>query len=437
MTETDATHDPELRSWVASAQGHPDFPIQNLPFGVFAPNGDVPRGGVAIGDSVLDLHVLADSGLLTGDAQDACRAASGSALNPLLAMGTGPRRVLRQALSALLATGAPPRPALLHPAARCTMHVPARVGDYTDFYAGIHHARTVGNLFRPDNPLTPNYKWMPIGYHGRASSLQVSGCDVRRPNGQRRRSGSDEPSFGPCERLDYEMELGIFIGTSNALGSPIPIAEASDHIAGYCLLNDWSARDLQAWESQPLGPFLAKSFRTSISPWIITPEALAPFRAAQAPRPEGDPQPLPYLHDAGDQKSGALDLELEVLLVTPAQRQGGAPAHRLSLGNALNLYWTPAQLIAHHTSNGCNLGSGDLLGSGTISSATRDGYGSLLEITSGGREKLQLPGGEERGFLQDGDEVILRARARRAGFATIGFGDCRGRVLPADPVPTP
>jgi fumarylacetoacetase len=272
---------------------------------------------------------------------------------------------------------------------------------------------------------------VPIGYHGRASSLRVSGAEVRRPRGQRKYPDQDQPSVGPCERLDYELELGIWVGPGNALGSPIPIGEAASHIAGYCLLNDWSARDFQAWEYQPLGPFLSKNFHSTISPWIVTPEAFAPFRAAQPARPEGDPQPLPYLADAADQKGGALDLELEVLLFTAKMREQGLPPHRLSIGSSLSMYWTPAQVLTHHASNGCNLNPGDLLGSGTISAPTREGYGSLLELTQGGRSPLDLPSGEARRFLENGDEVILRARARRDGFAPIGFGECRAIVVPA------
>jgi fumarylacetoacetase len=304
-----------------------------------------------------------------------------------------------------------------------------RIGDYTDFYAGIHHATNVGALFRPDQPLLPNYRHVPIGYHGRASSVVESGTAIRRPHGQRKPAGEAEPSFGPSRNLDYELELGIWIGRRNALGEPIPIAEAPAHIGGYCLLNDWSARDIQAWEYQPLGPFLAKNFATTISPWIVTPEALAPFRCAQAKRPAGDPRPMAYLWDEHDQAAGALDLELEVLLITPGLRDGNLPPHRLSLGNARALYWTPAQLVAHHTSGGCNLNTGDLLGTGTISMAEEGGFGSLLEITRGGRQPVTLASGETRRFLEDGDEVVLLARARRDGFAPIGFGACRGTVV--------
>ncbi len=431
MTGTDNTHDPNLRSWVTSANAHPDFPIQNLPLGVFSPLAGAPRGGIAIGDMILDLRALHDANLLEGEAQEACHLCSGPTLNPFLALGATARQALRTAVSALLAQGAQERPDLLHRADDCMAYLPAQIGDYTDLYAGIHHATNVGKLFRPDDPLLPNYKWVPIGYHGRASSIRPSGSEVRRPNGQRKHPDRDEPRFGPTERLDFELELGIWVGPGNALGTPIPITEAATHIAGYCLLNDWSARDFQAWEYRPLGPFLSKNFHTTISPWIVTPEALAPFRAAQPKRPAGDPKPLPHLWDEADQQRGALDLELEVLLLTPAMREQKMPPHLLSRGNALNLYWTPAQLITHHASNGCNLQPGDLLGSGTISSPTPGGYGSLLELTRGGRNSMQLPSGEARRFLEDGDEVILRARAHRIGCTSIGFGECKGTVVPA------
>ena len=426
----DHTHDPSLQSWVSSARGHADFPIQNLPFGVFGPLAGSPRGGIAIGDHILDLRALHEAGLLDEEAQAALGACVGPTLNAFLAMGAGPRQALRDAVSALLQEGSDEREHLLHRAADCLMYVPAQIGDYTDFYAGIHHATAVGKLFRPDAPLMPNYRWVPIGYHGRASSVRVPG-EIRRPNGQRKPASETVPSFGPSRNLDYEMELGLFVGPGNAAGTAIPIGEAGQHIAGYCLLNDWSARDIQGWEYQPLGPFLGKSFATTISPWIITPEALAPFRVAQAPRPEHDPAPLPYLLDAADQATGALDLELEVLLLTPGMRKRKLGAHRLSLASARDLYWTPAQLVAHHASNGCNLNPGDLLGTGTISGADTGGCGSLLEITQGGRAPITLPSGEERRFLEDGDEVVLRARGRAPGAAPIGFGECRGVVLPA------
>ena len=422
---------------MASANGHPDFPIQNLPLGVFSPpGGGAPRAGVAIGDMVLDLAAAHAAGpvLRRGGPRRRGRAAGGGALNALFALGAGPRRALRARLSELLAEGSAERAKAepcLHAAADCTLHLPARIGDYTDFYVGIHHATNVGKLFRPDNPLLPNYKWVPIGYHGRASSVVPSGTPIRRPNGQRKRPDEAAPSFGPCRNLDYELELGVWIGPGNALGEPIPIGEAAEHIAGYCLLNDWSARDIQAWEYQPLGPFLAKNFGSTVSPWVVTPEALAPFRAAQPPRPEGDPAPLPYLLDEADQREGALALELEVLLLTPGLKEKGLPPHRLSLSDARHMYWTAAQMVAHHACNGCNLAPGDLLGTGTISAPGEEGFGSLLETTRGGKKPVALASGEERRFLEDGDEVLLRARAKREGFAAIGFGECRGAVLPA------
>jgi len=343
------------------------------------------------------------------------------------------RKSVRQQLSNLLSDpqyreAAEP---YLHAAADCTLHLPTRIGDYTDFYAGIHHAVTVGKLFRPDNPLLPNYKHVPIGYHGRASSIRPSGAPVIRPKGQTKAPDAEAPSFGPSKRLDFELELGIWIGPGNDLGQPIDIAQAADHIAGYCLLNDWSARDFQAWEYQPLGPFLAKNFMTTISPWIITPEALAPFHLAQAPRPEGDPKPLPYLWDAADQAAGALKLSLEVLIETAGMRAQNLPPFALSRSEARHMYWTPSQLLTHHASNGCNLQTGDLLGTGTISGPAPDSAGSLLELSEGGKTPVTLPSNETRSFLEDGDALILRAYAEADGFVRIGFGDCRGRILPA------
>ncbi len=431
----DATHDAARRSWVRSANGHADFPLQNLPFGVFSPPGDsTPRGGVAIGDMVLDLAAAARPGLFRGDANKPATLAGGASLNAFLGAGAEARQLVRARLFELLAEGAREQALvepMLHAAADCTMHLPATIGDYTDFYAGIHHALNIGRQFRPDNPLLPNYKYVPIGYHGRSSSIVVSDTGVHRPSGQRKGPAETEPTVGPSRRLDFELELGVWIGAGNALGTAIPIAEAAGHVGGYCLLNDWSARDLQAWEYQPLGPFLAKNFVTSISPWVVTPEALAPFRIAQPARPDGDPAPLPYLLDEADQEQGAFDIELEVFLLTPCLRDQGMPAYRLSLGSARHLYWTVAQLVAHHSSNGCNLRPGDLLGTGTISAPTRDGLGSLMEITDGGKAPIALPSGNTRTFLEDGDEVIFRAHGRRNGFAPVGFGEVRGRVLAA------
>jgi fumarylacetoacetase len=430
----DHTHEPGRRSFVASANDHSDFPIQNLPLGIFSPGGDEPRGGVAIGDRILDLPTALAAGLFTGEVARAAEAASGLVLNPFLALGAGPRRALRARLSELLAENSPEQgrvEACLHAASDCTLHLPARIGDYTDFYVGIHHATNVGKQFRPDNPLLPNYKYIPIGYHGRASSIRPSGVPVRRPRGQAKPADAAVPGFGPSRRLDYELELGVWIGPGNDLGEPIRIDEAPGYVGGYCLLNDWSARDIQAWEYQPLGPFLAKNFASTISAWIVTPEALAPFRIAQPQRPEGDPAPLPYLTDEGDQKEGALDLELEVLLLTPGLREKGLPPHRLALSNARHMYWTVAQMITHHTSNGCNLQPGDLIGTGTISGLDQQSCGSILEATLGGKNPVVLASGEERRFLEDGDEVILRARGRRKGYAPIGFGECRATILPA------
>lgn len=434
MTQLDHTHDPKLESWVASANGHPDFPIQNLPLGIFSHRGGEPRGGVAIGDRIIDLPAALAAGLFTGEAARAAELASGAALNPFLALGAGPRRALRMRLSEILAQGSPAQrkaEGCLRAASDCTLHLPARIGDFTDFYVGIHHAMNVGKQFRPDNPLLPNYKYVPIGYHGRASSIRPSGVPVRRPRGQTKPPDASEPGFRPSQRLDYELELGVWIGPGNGLGEPIGIAEAPAHIGGYCLLNDWSARDIQAWEYQPLGPFLAKNFASTISAWIVTPEALAPFRIPQPSRPEGDPAPLPYLTDEADQRGGGLDLELEVLLLTPGLREKGLPPHRIALSNARHMYWTVAQMITHHTSNGCNLQPGDLLGTGTISGPDQGSCGSILETTLGGKNPIVLASGEERRFLEDGDEVILRARGRKEGFAPIGFGECRAAILPS------
>ncbi|KRP62239.1 fumarylacetoacetase [Pseudomonas trivialis] len=420
------------RSWVASANGHPDFPLQNLPLGVFSVNGSAPRSGVAIGDCILDLHAALDA--FEGQARRAVEATAGGQLNAFFELGRGPRVALRERLLELLAEGSSlqAREAqVLHRAADCQMHVPARINDYTDFYVGIEHAQNVGKLFRPDSPLLPNYKYVPIGYHGRASTIRPSGTEVRRPKGQTLPAGHTEPVFGPCARLDYELELGIWIGQGNAMGDAIAIGDAAEHIAGFCLLNDWSARDIQAWEYQPLGPFLSKSFITTISPWVVTVEALEPFRKAQPARPEGDPQPLSYLLDTRDQAAGALDIELEVLLLTQAMREQNLPAHRLALSNSLHMYWTVAQLVAHHSVNGCQLQAGDLFGSGTLSGPEAGQFGSLLEMTEGGKRVVELPNGEVRKFLEDGDEIILRARCRRDGFASIGFGECRGTVIAA------
>jgi fumarylacetoacetase len=422
------------RSWVDDANGHADFPLQNLPLGIFSHDGSAHRAGVAIGNSILDLHAVLAAGLLTGPALSAVEATVDGTLNGLFALGRAPRVALRERLFELLAEGSAERratDACLLPMSACELHLPAKIGDYTDFYVGIEHAKNVGKLFRPDNPLLPNYKYVPIGYHGRASTIRPSDVGVRRPQGQTLPAGQSEPSFGPCARLDFELELGVWIGPGNAMGEPIAIDRADDQVAGFCLLNDWSARDVQAWEYQPLGPFLSKSFITTISPWVVTAEALAPFRCAQAPRPEGDPQPLPYLWNSRDQASGGLDIELEVLLRTAQMRERGLPAERLTLSSSRNMYWTVAQMITHHSVNGCQLQPGDLFGTGTLSGPNPGQFGSLLEITHGGKEPVPLASGEVRRFLEDGDEVILRARCRADGQASIGFGECRGTIIAA------
>jgi fumarylacetoacetase len=428
MFTVDETHDPARTSWVQGADGHSEFPVQNLPFGIISCRDKGKRPAVAIGDYALDLAAIAD--LLPAAVRETLKA---SDLNALFALNADVRRDLRHTLSALLSN--PQHRETLEPAlipmADCTLHLPFSIGDYTDFYVGLNHATNVGKLFRPDNPLLPNYKHVPIAYHGRASSIRPSGVDVRRPRGQRKAPDAAAPIFAPTARLDYELELGLWIGQGNLLGEPIPIAHAAQHIAGVCLLNDWSARDVQAWEYQPLGPFLAKNFHSTVSPWVVTIEALAPFRIAQPARAEGDPAPLPYLWDEQDQRQGQFALDLQVAIRTQAMRDQGLPAATLSRSASSDMYWTMAQMVAHHTSNGCDLHTGDLLGSGTISGATREASGSLLELSQGGSVPIDLPGGEQRSFLEDGDEVILTAHARREGFVSIGFGQNRATILPA------
>ncbi len=428
MSLTDESNDPNRTSWVTGANGS-DFPIQNLPLGIFSEAKGRRRPGVAIGDYVLDLAGIAD--LLDEDWREDL---SQPVLNAWLARGSEAQRELRLRLSELLSDERyrdDVEPQLIGQS-EVRLHVPCLIGDYTDFYVGIHHATNVGKLFRPDNPLLPNYKYVPIGYHGRASSVRASGEPLIRPNGQRKATDADEPEYGPSGRLDYELELGIWIGRGNDLGSPIPVAEAGDHIAGYCILNDWSARDLQAWEYQPLGPFLAKNFLTSVSPWIVSGQALAPFRKAMPSRRSDDPEPLPYLDDPADRDRGALAIQLEVTLSTDQMRGAGLAPHILSRGSAdAAMYWSAAQIVAHHSSNGCNLQPGDLIGTGTLSTDSDGGLGSLLEIGQGGKQPLQLPTGETRSFLEDGDEITLRAWCEAEGAVRIGFGDCVGRIVPA------
>ena len=426
MTSIDETHDPALASWVAGAEPGSDFPVQNLPLGIFSEAKGRRRPGVAIGDYILDLTAIAD--LLD---EEWGRDLSQPVLNGWLARGPEAHRALRQRLSEILSDERYRDDVEEHliGQSEVRMHVPCLIGDYTDFYVGIHHATNVGRQFRPDNPLLPNYKYVPIGYHGRASSVRASGEPVTRPCGQRKPPEADAPDYGPSARLDYELELGLWIGRGNRLGEAIPIAEAADHIAGWCLLNDWSARDLQAWEYQPLGPFLAKNFLTSVSPWIVTSEALAPFRVPVPPRPQGDPEPLPYLAGDGD---SAFAIQLEATLTTAKMRGVGIAPHLLSRGIAsAAMYWSAAQIVTHHASNGCNLQPGDLIGTGTLSTDSDTGLGSLLEISRGGKQPVKLASGETRSFLEDGDELTLRAWCEAEGSVRIGFGECVGRVEPA------
>ncbi len=432
----DSTHDPQLRSWVASANlPGCDFPIQNLPLAVFrrAAGGENFRCGAAIGDSVLDLGALDMLSPFGGLAAQSLAACAEPSLNRLMALGRAAWTALRLGLSECLRADARRAAQLataLVPQSEAEFTLPARIGNYTDFYASIHHATAVGRLFRPDQPLLPNYRWIPIAYHGRASSLLASGQPVRRPRGQVMPRGAERPRLAASARLDFELEVGVLIGSGNALGHPIPIAEAEEHVFGLCLLNDWSARDLQAWEYQPLGPFLAKSFATTISPWVVTLEALAPYRLPWS-RPAQDPQPLPYLDCDELRAQGALDLQLEVALETAAMRSGRAAPQLLAPTNFRHSYWAIAQMVAHHTVNGCNLEPGDLLGSGTQSGPAPEQAGSLLELTEGGKRPLVLESGETRTFLEDGDRVILRGRCERPGCARIGFGEASGTVLAA------
>ena len=445
MTALNHTHDPAARSWVASANTPgTDFPIQNLPLAVFRhyQEDEAFRGGVAIGDQVIDLARVVVVGCLDGLAAEAALAGAYHNLNVLMALGPKAWQALRHGLFDLLKEGAegPKVEALrscLVPQVAVEYNVPAQIGDYTDFYTSVHHSANIGKIMRGDNgtdPVLPNFRWIPVGYHGRVSSIGVSGQEVRRPLGQYMPAGATAPEFGPCKRLDYELEVGMYIGQGNALGEAIALGEADQHIFGICLLNDWSARDIQAWEYQPLGPFLAKNFATTVSPWIVTMEALAPSRQAWE-RPAADPKPLPYLDDASNNAEGALDIQLEVLLQTPQRTAAGAGPVRVSQTSFRHQYWTAAQMVAHHTVGGCNLQPGDLLGSGTISGPTPSEAGALIELTKGGREPVTLSGpgapDEQRGFLEDGDTVILRGWCEKAGAARIGFGECRGTVLPA------
>lgn len=428
----DFTHNPKASSWVVGADSHADFPVQNLPLGVFSTSDTAPRVGIAIGAYILDLAKAEP--LLNNAAQPALEAVKNSTtLNALFACKPSVRLALRYAVFTLLTDKTHEKAAqtALIGAEQCQMHMPLTVRDFTDFYAGIHHASAVGALLRPENPLLPNYKYIPVGYHGRASSMRISGTSVVRPRGQVRAPDSQEPHLAPCQKLDYEVELGIWIGGTSQLGHPISIAQAHDHIAGLCLLNDWSARDIQAWEYQPLGPFLAKNFATTISPWIITTEALAPFRVAAAARASEDPAPLPYLYDTQDQQQGAFDIQIQVSLETANMRATHHHATQLGHTAATYLYWTPAQMIAHHSVNGCDLSAGDVFGTGTISGPQDTQRGSLMELSRGGRQPITLPNGETRSFLEDGDSIIMTGWAEREGYRRIGFGTCRATISPA------
>lgn len=434
-SETNETHDPKRRSWIESAnEADSDFPIQNLPFGIFRRRGDrgAPRAGIAIGDRILDVAPL--SRVLREPARAAALACEAPTLNGLMALGPEGASPLRREVSRLLSSDRADLrgevEAHLVPTNEAELHLPVAIGDFTDFYASLFHATNAGRMFRPDNPLLPNYKYVPIAYHSRASSICVSGTPFRRPKGQVK-PADGPPVYVPCRNLDFELELGFYIGAPSELGTPVSIEQARDHIFGFCLLNDWSARDVQAWEYQPLGPFLAKNFMTTVSPWVVTAEALIPYRIAAYKRPAGDPPPLPYLANVADAEAGGLDIRLEVYLLSAEMRKRNIEPLPLSRGTTANLYWTVAQMVAHHTSNGCNLLTGDLIGSGTVSGPDKASWGSLLELTARGAEPLQLASGEQRGFLADGDEIIFRAHCVREGVPRIGFGECRAVVLPA------
>jgi len=446
MRPIDHTHSRDLKSWVESANHQDsDFPIQNLPYCRFDTDDDSPRIGVGIGDQILDLSAIAE--LFPEDLQDAV---SSFSLERVMELAVDKRITLRHRISQLLSEGcddlqgnAELRNRSLLAQSAVTFMIPSRVRDYTDFYASVFHATNVGSMFRPDNPLLPNYKHIPIGYHGRASSLVISGTPVKRPHGQLSPVEPDAaPQRQPCKMLDYEMELGFFVGPGNELGDTISIDQAEDHLFGMCLVNDWSARDIQKWEYQPLGPFLAKSFATSISPWVITMEALAPFRCSTFDRPDGDPAPQDYLSLESNEKQGGVDVRLEVALTTAKMRQENHPPHVLSRGNFRDMYWTLAQMLTHHSSNGCNLQPGDLMASGTVSNRDKDSRGCLLELTWDGtldkpvpgtqRTAIELASGEQRVFLADEDQIIMTGYCDHPDFRRIGFGACRGTILPAN-----
>jgi len=438
MADLNETHDPTRRSWVEAANAPDcDFPIQNLPFGVFQSPGRAPRGGVAIGDMIFDLKVALDAGLFSQSAQAAARAACAPTLNALMALPPRQVSALRRDLSEVLRSDGPDRRRiekmagdLLVPMQQASYRCPAVIGDFTDFFTSVDHVTRVGRIVRPDSALPPAFKHLPMAYNGRTSSVVISDTPVIRPRGQKMR-GNGDVEFAPTRALDYELEAGIYIGAGNALGTPIPLRAAPEHIFGLCLLNDWSARDIQRWESVPLGPFLGKSFCTTISPWIVTSEALAPFRVPAAARAKDDPLPQNYLQDAADRAEGAFDIDLSATILTAAMRSKGQAPARITLTNLNTLYWTAAQMIAHHTCNGCNLQPGDLLGTGTTSGPTDESRACMLELTAGGKQPLKLPDGETRAWLEDGDEIAFHGRAHRDGFVPIGFGACRARIAPA------
>ncbi len=427
------THNPELTSWVRSANlDGADFPIQNLPFGIFSRKvGGLRHAGIAIGDYILDVTAARNEGLFSGLAEEAAEACGGETLNRMLRLGRFHWSELRKQVSKLLSDESekPRVERCLVRMADVNMHVPVAIGDYTDFYASVYHATNVGSMFRPDNPLLPNYKYVPIAYHGRASSVVPSGTDIKRPAGQTKSDDAPAPVFGPCKQLDYELEVGFYVGPENELGRAIHISEAEHHIFGMCLVNDWSARDIQRWEYQPLGPFLSKSFATSVSPWIITMDALQPFRCPAFARPPEDPAPLAYLDSAANVMNGGVDLSLEVYISTAEMRKNAVPPMRVSSGSFKHMYWTIAQMLTHHTGNGCNMRPGDLVASGTVSGPTKESRGCLLERTWRGTEPLEFPNGEKRKFLEDGDEVIIRGFCEGHGRKRIGFGECRGVIV--------
>lgn len=441
MYEINETHDVNLKSWIESANApDTDFPIQNLPFCVFtrACTYEDVRVGVAIGDFILDVYACYEGCLFDDESFNIAVSANNYCLDhSVMSKNVHLQSAFRRRLTEILSESADEktRKAVernLIPIEEVEFHLPAHIGDYTDFYCSIFHATNVGAMFRPDNPLLPNYKYLPIGYHGRASSIVISGTEIKRPKGQNRTDAEAPPVFIPCKNLDYEMEVGFFVGRGNEMGEPIPIEKAEEHIFGLCLVNDWSARDIQAWEYQPLGPFLAKNFATSISPFVVTMEALAPFRTAAFERDADDPQPLDYLNGEENKKSGGFDIKLEVYLQTAKMREENTEPFLLSRSNTKDLYWTIGQMLTHHASNGCNLQTGDLMATGTVSGREKDERGCLLELTWRGKEPIELPNGEQRRFLKDGDEIIMRGFCEKDGFRRIGFGECRGRILPAD-----